>query len=276
MRDEHQESPLEQTGFYARYKKALSMFGFRQSVALYLLLRVYRKRFIDSAPSEGERAFRRRMCSEFDNIHDHVLCPHSPFQFICVSEFVFDLDLVGPIVECGVFKGGSTAQLSLIAKKTNRKLYVCDSFQGLPSPEADEHLLSSFDKSFSRDLKTADYCGTLDEVKENVSKYGCIEVCEFVPGFFNKSLPGLAVTPAVVFIDVDLVSSARDCLMSLWPRLKEGGLLFTHEARFKDYVEGFMDRTWWNDNLGTCPPVLWGAGSGLSPVASSIAMLKKP
>ena len=44
----------------------------------------------------------------------------------------------GCIVECGCFKGASTAALSIAAYLTNRKLYVYDSFEGLPNAETDQ------------------------------------------------------------------------------------------------------------------------------------------
>ena len=41
-------------------------------------------------------------------------------------------DVEGAIMECGTFKGGCAANLSIIAKITNRKLLIYDSFEGLP------------------------------------------------------------------------------------------------------------------------------------------------
>ena len=38
----------------------------------------------------------------------------------------------GFILECGTLKGGCAANLSLVAKMTNLKLLVYDSFEGLP------------------------------------------------------------------------------------------------------------------------------------------------
>jgi len=42
----------------------------------------------------------------------------------------------GVLVECGCYQGGSSAKLCLVAAMTARKLYVCDSFQGLPEVTA--------------------------------------------------------------------------------------------------------------------------------------------
>ena len=78
-----------------------------------------------------------------------------------------------------------------------------------------------------------------------------------------------------VFIDVDLVSSARACLRHFWPRLAPGGYWYTHEASFPRYVRGLLDPDWWHENLGADPPLIMGAGSGLSPLAASLAYFRK-
>ncbi len=42
----------------------------------------------------------------------------------------------GRVVECGSFKGGSAANLSLVCDLCDRKLEIFDSFAGLPEPVA--------------------------------------------------------------------------------------------------------------------------------------------
>lgn len=41
-------------------------------------------------------------------------------------------DLTGDLIECGSYKGKSTCFFSLVADLIGRKLWVCDSFSGLP------------------------------------------------------------------------------------------------------------------------------------------------
>jgi hypothetical protein len=54
-----------------------------------------------------------------------------------------------------------------------------------------------------------------------------------------------------------------------------GGYWFTHEARFTNYIYGILDKKWWHYTFEECPPTIIGAGSGLSPIAPSIAYFKK-
>lgn len=44
-------------------------------------------------------------------------------------------DVPGDIIECGTWKGGSAANLSLVCRIVGRKLKAYDSFEGLPEGE---------------------------------------------------------------------------------------------------------------------------------------------
>ncbi len=234
------------------------------------------RRFARAGPSREDRKFRKKLLRDFWTIQDKVACAHSPSQFVLIAEYILNLDVDGPLVECGCFKGGSAAKLSLLAKHTGRRLFVCDSFEGLPEPSSARELTLTGHGSFSTVVfAPGEYRGTLSEVRENVRRYGCLEVCEFVPGLFRDSLKDLRIAPAFVFTDVDLVSSARDCLKHLWPRLLPGALWFTHEAWSPDYIAGILDAQWWHQNLGECPPILAGGLSGLSATTEMIAYFQK-
>jgi len=169
----------------------------------------------------------------------------------------------GDIVECGCFKGGSSANLSVICGLTGRKLIVCDSFEGLPTPdESDSKHYSVFRQGVDH-YEKGFYKGALEEVKANIEKYGNIDACKFVKGYFENSLPGLEGQYVMAFLDVDLHKSLEDCLVSLWPLLKKGSYLFTHEAQDLAFVSKFFDKEWWRSTFDEEAPGLVGAGSGL-------------
>lgn len=256
----------------------LKRFGVRGILARYMLYKIEIKRFVLSAQTFEERTVRKKILRNFFRIHRNIPCGHSPFQFVDVAKYLLNLDIDGPIVECGCGQGGSTAKLSILAKETNRKLFVCDSFKGMPPlPNGMKELTYA---------GTPDVPGTtvyegkfnvaLEKVKANISKYGCIEVCEFVPGFFEETLPTLDIEPVLIFTDIVLVSSARDCLMSLWPRLKPGAYWFTHDAIYMEYLRGTFDPKWWLETFAETPPLVMGAGSGLSVLSPSLAYFQKP
>lgn len=257
---------------------SLKHYGFLGSAGRYLIMLSDFIDFIDRSKTKEDKGFRKDLIRRFNLIHEKIPCLCSPLQFVIMAEYLFNLDIDGPIVECGCYYGGSTAKLSLLAKKTNRKLFVCDSFEGLPIPklEGEDKLITlSYKKSVDEKLSLGDYKVNIDQCTKNVREYGCIEVCEFIKGFFEETLPKLKIEPAFVCIDVDYVSSARTCIQYLWPRLKHGGFFFTHEAGYPFYLGGVMDPKWWHENLEQCPPLVIGAGSGLSSSAESVAFFQK-
>jgi O-methyltransferase len=165
----------------------------------------------------------------------------------------------GSVVECGCYMGGTTANLSLAAKLVGRKLYVMDSFQGLPQPKEDDirHLAINLLEFHS--YSKGSWCGALEKVKSNVAKYGAPGVCTFIEGYFDATLPRFSEPVAFAFCDVDLRDSLQTCLRYLWPLMSPNGFLFVHEAHQIEIASLFYDPARWNGR----PPGLVGAGSGL-------------
>ena len=95
-------------------------------------------------------------------------------------------EILGDVVECGTWKGGSAANLSLVCKIVGRKLQIYDSFEGLPEAKpGDRHA----DTNIHTTYHAGKHLGTLDEVKQNIKKFGSIDSCEFIKGWFDETLP---------------------------------------------------------------------------------------
>ena len=105
----------------------------------------------------------------------------------------------------------------------------------------------------------------------NIRKYGSIEVCSLIKGYFKNTLPQFKEYPACVFMDVDYIESARDGLKYLWPRLLPGGLFFTHETLSVNFIKAITNAQWWASELNVNPPLLYGAGYGTCWRLGSIA-----
>jgi hypothetical protein len=169
----------------------------------------------------------------------------------------------GCVVECGSYKGRSTASLSLFCALCNRKLEVFDSFQGLPEP-------STIDKTHRRlnfpelaSYSQGAFRGSLDEVQANVRRFGNLAVCSFHLGYFDETMPKFQRQCAFVFVDADLRDSVETVVKHLWPKLLDGCAFFTHEAEQVEIASLFFDNCWWNRQLGCDAPGLVGAGNGL-------------
>jgi hypothetical protein len=144
-----------------------------------------------------------------------------------------------------------------------RKLIVFDSFSGLPEPANGESMVYNLRRLRFVKYSKGDYCGRLEEVQENVARYGRLDVCEFVQGYFQDTLPNRNERYVLVFEDADLPSSVATALQYVWPRLHEGCKFFTQEAQDFEVVALFFDKEWWSRHLGSSPPGLVGAGIGL-------------
>jgi O-methyltransferase len=181
--------------------------------------------------------------------------------------------IAGDVVECGCFNGGSTISLSLACAMTHRKLFVCDSFEGLPEPQNDEKFDINAHSAFSKTIyrwERGEFhsAGGLEGVKANVQKFGDIGACEFVKGYFADSLSTLDTESIVlIFEDADLKSSVESCVLHLWPKLQKNCKFVCHEPWSINVVSVFYDRKWWQNNLHTHPPGFYGSGYGVKSYA---------
>jgi O-methyltransferase len=166
----------------------------------------------------------------------------------------------GAVVECGCWKGGATVNLSLICAITGRQLKVYDSFEGLPPPVPGDIIA---ERTFKKGFIPGIFGGTLQEVKDNVQRYGAIDACSFHQGWFEDSLPHHEGDIALMFLDVDFYSSLHDCLLNLWPSVVDGGFVFLDEYLNVPYCAVFFSEKYWDKYFSCAPPGLVGTGTGV-------------
>lgn len=164
-------------------------------------------------------------------------------------------EVPGCIIECGSWKGGSSVNLSLVCQIVGRKLKVYDSFEGLPQAKEGDR--------FGKYYQKGEYAGALEEVRANIRRYGALDSCEFVKGWFSDTLPAMNEPILLAYLDVDLEDSLHTCVKYIWPHLVEHGYIFTDECESTDYVALFYSETWWRKYFNRTPPGLIGAGTGL-------------
>jgi O-methyltransferase len=204
-------------------------------------------------------AARFTMAYRFFLISAHIPCEHLQSEIYLFVRKLVELPAQehGCIVEAGCFKGGGTAKLSIAAKLTHRRLISFDSFEGIPHhDEIHEKTIWGGHVSFVQ----GDYCGSLDEVQTNVTRFGEIKVCQFVKGYFEDTMPHFRESIVAAFLDVDLVSSTRSCLKCFWPLLVPGGVLFSHDGHLPLVLNVFQDDDFWKQELGCAKPEIHGLG----------------
>jgi O-methyltransferase len=209
--------------------------------------------------------FARRwdILGRFQQVSDGVRCEHGEGEVVRYAEQILALpDTVeGCIAECGCYLGGSSAKLSVVARAVGRRLVVFDSFMGLPAEDGrDEVRYAQVGGGAPVPFRRGDYTGTLEQVKAAVARLGEPGVVEYVPGFFAETLPHWEGKVAAVVMDVDLVSSTRDVLTNLWPRLSPGGVVFSQDGHLREVCALLASRDFWAGLGEPAPPEWVGLG----------------
>lgn len=139
---------------------------------------------------------------------------------------VVDDGVPGDFIEAGVWKGGTTIFMRGFLRAygiTDRRVYVADSFKGVPPPDETRYPDDSgLDFHLWPGLAV-----DLESVKGNFARLGLLdEQVEFVEGWFRDTLPALRDHRwAVVRLDGDLYESTADALENLYDGLATGGWL---------------------------------------------------
>lgn len=147
----------------------------------------------------------------------------------CVRD-VLRRNIPGDLMETGVWRGGVCIFMRAILKvmgDRSRKVWLADSFQGLPNP----------DQRFAQDAQSTwhefkDELGvSLLDVKANFERYGLLdEQVRFLPGWFKDTLPNAPIDRlAVLRLDGDMYASTMDALINLYPKLSVGGYLIVDD-----------------------------------------------
>ena len=191
-----------------------------------------------------------------NTIHTSAATSYKSHLVMALKILEIPPDVTGDVIECGTWKGGSAVNLSLVCKIVGRKLIIYDSFEGLPEGEPGDRQAKGY--------KKGDFCGTLEEVRKNIERYGAIQCCVLIKGWFEDTLVRLNAPVLLAFIDVDLESSLDTCVRCIWPNLTDGGYIFIDEFISTDYCSLFFSEKYWDKYFNRKPPGLIGAGSGVS------------
>lgn len=141
----------------------------------------------------------------------------------CIRTLVVD-GVPGDLIETGVWRGGSSIFMRAALKAygaSDRTVWVADSFQGLPKPDADRYPADQGSTLWTQDALAV----SVDEVRANFAKYGMLnQQVRFLVGWFRDTLPTAPVERlALMRLDGDLYESTMDALRALYPKLSVGG-----------------------------------------------------
>jgi O-methyltransferase/8-demethyl-8-(2,3-dimethoxy-alpha-L-rhamnosyl)tetracenomycin-C 4'-O-methyltransferase len=143
------------------------------------------------------------------------------------AETVLAEGVGGDFIEAGVWRGGACVLMRGVLAAhgvRDRRVFVADSFAGLPPP----------DPRHAKDLATVhsfhgrpELAVGLEEVRNNFRSYELLDdQVVFVPGWFKDTLTCIpTMRLAILRIDGDLYASTMDTLEALYDKLSIGGFL---------------------------------------------------
>ncbi len=128
----------------------------------------------------------------------------------------------GDVVECGTARGGSAGLMGLALRRWGaaRRLWVMDTFEGLPPPSADDP-----DYDIAKQF-VGECLGTLEEVLGLFQRLGIADRTTCIKGLFQDTVPNAPMERiAVLHLDGDWYESVKVCLDHLYDRVAPGGVI---------------------------------------------------
>jgi len=135
----------------------------------------------------------------------------------------------GDLIETGAWRGGACIfmrGLLLAYNIRDRRVWVADSFEGLPPPDP-HHVQDRDDRHHSfPELSVG-----LETVRENFGKFDLLDAqVVFLPGWFAETLPAAPIERlALLRLDGDMYGSTMDALTALYHKVSPGGFVIVDD-----------------------------------------------
>jgi O-methyltransferase len=172
--------------------------------------------------------------------------------------YIIKNNIEGDLVECGVWRGGSSMMISLMLKRNNitdRKIYLYDTFEGMSEPSDFDttargvHANELMKKEKKDDEKSVWCYAPLEDVKKHLYSTGYPENnLIFIKGkiedTLSSNMPGKL---SLLRLDTDWYESTKIELELLFPLLNEKGVLiiddFGHWDGARKAVTEYFEKT---------------------------------
>ena len=160
---------------------------------------------------------------------------------------VIEKGIPGDFIETGVWRGGACILVRGIFKaygETGRTVWVADSFEGLPKPDAAKYAADRGDRH--HELKFLAI--SQQEVEANFAVYGLLdEQVRFLKSWFKDTLPTAPIEKlAILRLDGDMYQSTMDGLENLYGKVSPGGYIIVDDyhavAGCRQAVHDFLGR----------------------------------
>jgi O-methyltransferase len=177
----------------------------------------------DVTPDPGQLA--QGQVWPWPNYGETMLGPRRMENLEFCVRTVIEEDIPGDLIETGVWRGGACIFMRAILAAydvRDRKVFVADSFEGLPLPKPGT---SEDDDSRFHEMKGLRV--DLESVRANFRKYDLLDdQVVFLKGWFSDTLPEAPIERlSVLRLDGDMYDSTMDALENLYPKVSPGGFV---------------------------------------------------
>ncbi|MFK4492810.1 TylF/MycF/NovP-related O-methyltransferase [Bradyrhizobium sp. USDA 336] len=148
----------------------------------------------------------------------------------------------GDLIETGVWRGGACIYMRGIlaaAGDTSRRVFVADSFRGLPAPDEAAYPADAGDQHHT----FAQLAVSRAEVEANFRRYALLdEQVVFLEGWFKDTLPTAPIEKlAVLRLDGDMYESTINTLSALYGKVSPGGFVIVDDYILKACAQAVDD-----------------------------------
>lgn len=195
------------------------------------------------------QAFVNRLLLTFPSLYSQVRFESqlTPDQIMILESFLAQ-GLPGDVIECGVYRAGTTALLARYLKshRITKTIYALDSFGGFDvAGELDDDIRRGMVVPLGR---TAFTYNSAEYVRAKLDRLDVASLVEVVPGYFEDTLPRIDGKFCLALVDCDLEKSVEFCLSQLWDKIVPGGYLVVDDYTNPGYpgarvaADRFADR----------------------------------
>ena len=158
-----------------------------------------------------------------------------------ISKMVYDNNVVGDVVECGVWRGGMSVYLAYCF--FDRTIWACDSYEGFQSVNeakykyvGDERHVPEYDENTKWQwVRGKSIKISLEEVKQVFTHFGLgdDENIKFLKGWVKDTLDPKTCKIekiSVLRVDVDAYSATLEVLVNLFDKVSSGGYIIFDDS----------------------------------------------
>ena len=133
------------------------------------------------------------------------------------------LSVPGDFVELGCYEGDTSLLLAEVLKGADKKLWLYDSFEGLPAKTSEDESVAG--ENFQEGVLAV----TKREVKLRFLRANLSVPIIKKAWFSDLTADDLPEKIAFAFLDGDLYQSIKESLVLVWNKMADGGVIIVHD-----------------------------------------------